>query len=141
MTQVSAFTRTIYFTTLDCASCGVVFAVPNELYDRRREDGDGFYCPFGHRNVFRETEVIKLRRQLQATENQVKAKTELLESARASRDRAQRSASAYQGQVTKIKNRVKNGVCPCCNRSFQNLREHMRKQHPDWAPEKQCEHK
>ena len=29
-----------------------------------------------------------------------------------------------------------NGVCPCCNRSFENLRNHMHTQHPDYGQEK-----
>jgi hypothetical protein len=41
------------------------------------------------------------------------------------------------GQVTRIKNRVKNGVCICCNRSFSDLHQHMLTKHPDFStPEK-----
>ena len=29
--------------------------------------------------------------------------------------------------------RVHNGVCPCCNRSFQNLQKHMKTKHPEIA--------
>lgn len=25
------------------------------------------------------------------------------------------------------------GVCPCCNRSFTNVRRHMTSQHPDYT--------
>lgn len=34
-----------------------------------------------------------------------------------------------------MKNRVANGVCPCCNRHFENLERHMKGQHPDFQPE------
>jgi hypothetical protein len=27
---------------------------------------------------------------------------------------------------------VANGVCPCCNRTFQNLARHMAGKHPDY---------
>jgi hypothetical protein len=37
--------------------------------------------------------------------------------------------------VTKIKNRVGHGVCPCCTRSFQNLARHMASEHPTFAAE------
>lgn len=43
-----------------------------------------------------------------------------------------RQLSAARGQVTRIKNRVGNGVCPCCNRSFGNLHRHMQTKHPGW---------
>jgi hypothetical protein len=37
--------------------------------------------------------------------------------------------------VTKLKQRVANGVCPCCHRSFVNLHRHMAGQHPDYTKE------
>ena len=37
-----------------------------------------------------------------------------------------------KGQVTRIKKRVANGVCPCCNRTFKDLAAHMSTQHPDY---------
>lgn len=36
----------------DCISCGVRFAWPKNLKDRRREDHKGFCCPNGHSMVF-----------------------------------------------------------------------------------------
>tara|TARA_Y100000310_G_scaffold338946_1_gene430083 strand:- start:1163 stop:1354 length:192 start_codon:yes stop_codon:yes gene_type:complete len=49
------------------------------------------------------------------------------------RDAAEKTASTYKGQVTKLKNRAKAGVCPCCNRTFQNLSRHMETKHPDFG--------
>lgn len=36
------------FTTVDCPSCYVVFAVSSEYEARMRATGSGFYCPSGH---------------------------------------------------------------------------------------------
>ncbi len=44
---------------------------------------------------------------------------------------AERSRAAARGQVTKLKNRIKAGVCPFCNRQFQNLKKHMESKHHD----------
>jgi Fe-S oxidoreductase len=59
----------------------------------------------------------------------------------AQRDQAQADARAQKAAKTRIKNdrdriktRVANGVCPHCNRTFQNLARHMASQHPD------CQH-
>lgn len=41
-------------------------------------------------------------------------------------------ASYARGQLTKLKRRVSNGVCPCCNRSFADLHRHMTEKHPDY---------
>ncbi|WP_159103999.1 hypothetical protein [Rhodopseudomonas sp. B29] len=51
------------------------------------------------------------------------------------REAAERRAAAARGQVTKIKNRVGHGVCPCCNRTFANLARHMAGEHPGYTAE------
>lgn len=30
--------------------------------------------------------------------------------------------------------RIRNGVCPCCNRSFKDVHRHMKSQHPEFNP-------
>jgi DNA repair exonuclease SbcCD ATPase subunit len=45
----------------------------------------------------------------------------------------EKSLIAQKGVTTRIKNRASNGVCPCCNRTFQNLARHMHTKHPDFA--------
>jgi hypothetical protein len=112
--------------TIRCCACDLLFAVPQTWLDERQEDGRSFCCPNGHQQHFTERESERLRRQLKQAEAQV---THL----RDQRDAAERSARAYRGQVTKIRKRVGNGVCPCCKRSFQNLGRHMVNQHPDFA--------
>ena len=37
-----------------------------------------------------------------------------------------------RGVATRMKNRIKVGVCPCCNRTFQDLAKHMASQHKDF---------
>ena len=46
---------------------------------------------------------------------------------------ATRRMAAAKGELTKMKKRVGNGVCPCCNRQFVNLQRHMATQHPGYA--------
>lgn len=55
---------------------------------------------------------------------------ELREEAKRERNRA----NGYKGHATRITKRAKAGVCPCCNRSFENLRRHMASQHPTFTP-------
>ena len=106
-----------------CHSCGVCYAIPERLDTDRRENGGSFYCPNGHGEVYRESDVkaleIKLARERQ-THDQTSAEL---------RD-TKKSLIAQKGQTTKLKNRVSNGVCPCCNRSFVNLQRHMKTKHP-----------
>lgn len=44
-----------------------------------------------------------------------------------------RRLSAQRGVTTRIKNRVKHGVCPCCQRTFRQLAAHMKSKHPDFV--------
>jgi hypothetical protein len=108
-----------------CGSCGIRFCVEEFWHQERRETGKEWHCPNGHSRVYCETEVGRLKRELAAKEVELARQ-------RVRAERSERQLVAARGQVTKIKNRVGNGVCPCCRRSFQNLQRHMGNQHPDW---------
>lgn len=118
--------------------------VPDTWERKRRADHTTFYCPNGHDQYFPdETEEEKLRKQLarekhNAEQEQARLR-EAANKARAAADRSERRRAAMKGQVTRIKNRVGKGVCPCCNRTFTNLQRHMTGQHPEWAPEVEAE--
>jgi len=128
-----AITREFSLVVIECGECGVNFGVPERFDEQRRESGGNFYCPNGHPRVYRVTETDRLKQELaRAAKNLEIAETQ----ARRERDRCmvvERSRSALRGQVTKIRNRIANGVCPCCNRTFTDLGRHMITQHPEFA--------
>jgi predicted nucleic acid-binding Zn-ribbon protein len=124
------------FKTITCCACSCTFAVPLAFYDRRKNDGQNFWCPNGHDQHFTETRVAKLERELELEKKRKQWVEEDLKRARERRDHFERSARAYKGKLTHVKTRIKNGVCPCCKRSFQNLHQHMKNQHPDFGTEK-----
>jgi hypothetical protein len=113
---------------ITCAMCGIVFAVPHHWEEKRRADHARFYCPNGHVLVFNgKTDADRLREELKWAK----------EDARRQRDaalKAELSLRGTRGALTRVKNRVKNGVCPCCNRSFRELERHMATKHPEWQP-------
>lgn len=133
----TTITKTITYTetlnVLECANCAMLFAITDAFERQRRADGQTFYCPSGHSNVYRETEAERLRKKLAHAEQQRDWAETSRKAARDQAERAERSAAAYKGRVTRLKNRAAAGVCPCCNRSFENLRRHMAGQHPDYA--------
>jgi uncharacterized small protein (DUF1192 family) len=53
--------------------------------------------------------------------------------AEADAESAKRSRNAYKGLFGRTKKRVAAGVCPCCNRTFENLARHMAGEHPGYA--------
>ncbi len=112
--------------------CGIKHAVPSELRKfqlSQHEDGKNHFvcCPLGHKYVpAGESKAEILERQLQR-ERQRHDQT------RADRDYKENQRRAEKAAKTKLKKRIAAGVCPCCNRTFQNLAKHMKGQHPEYV--------
>jgi hypothetical protein len=111
-----------------CAECGCYFGVPNGFLNDRQQDKRAFYCPNGHELSYRQSEAEKLRLERDRLQQLLAQKDDEI------RDLENRRRAAV-GQVTRLRNRVGHGVCPCCNRTFQNLGRHMANEHPDFAKE------
>lgn len=91
----------------------------------QRDHSIPFWCPNGHRQVFAgKTVEQKLRERVEAEQLRTRQ-------ARDQAEAAERTARAYKGQATKIKRRVLRGVCPFCDRSFENVTRHMESKHSD----------
>lgn len=116
-------------TVMVCGGCGVTFAMPQRLRDKRLNDHKNFYCPNGCcRHFVGETREESLEKQLRNANSRNAHLADQLDSAKRSRD-------AYKGHLNRTKKRVKNGVCPCCNRTFQDLARHMETKHPRFNEE------
>lgn len=113
--------------------CGMRHAVPQELRDHQlRQHNNGqaprsIFCPLGHEHIpAGEGRAEQLEAQLareRAAHDQTRAELRTTE-------RRRRSEKAAK---MRIANRVKNGVCPCCHRTFVNLQRHMKTKHADWT--------
>jgi hypothetical protein len=123
------------FVEKKCPICGVSYCL-DSVFDKHRSNGGktddgsalGWFCPNGHSLVYRESEADKLRRERDRLQQRIAQKDDEL------KDLENRRRAAL-GQVTKLRNRVGAGVCPCCTRSFTNLRRHMETKHSDWRAE------
>ena len=105
--------------TTVCITCGCVIGMQDEYYDRRLHDHKSFHCPNGHTQYFcDESDAEKNARLLR--EEQARHQRTI---ARENEERA-----AKEKLARKLK-RVDRGVCPQCNRSFQNLARHMHCKH------------
>jgi DNA repair exonuclease SbcCD ATPase subunit len=82
-----------------------------------------------------ESDETKLRRERDRLTQRLAEKDDELRRQRERVEAAERRGAAARGQVTKIKNRIGHGVCPCCNRTFENLHRHMASQHPTFTAE------
>jgi hypothetical protein len=104
-----------------------------------RENGKQVFCPMGHTWVCGKTEAQilrdKLDREKAARAHERSQADQRQAELRDQRDAAERSARGHKGAHTRTKNRVRRGVCPCCNRHFENLQRHMDTKHPDLGSE------
>lgn len=128
--------ETVVLETDVCASCGVVFAMPDSLMAKRRQDGGSFSCPNGHSLIYGNSlkeQNKKLKERLEGETRRLEAQRRETEHVRANLEVSRRQTAAQKGQVTKLKNRAANGTCPCCNRYFANLHRHMQTKHPDFV--------
>lgn len=128
------------FTVLTCSECSIAFGVDSTVRQRWIDDGKRFYCPQGHAQVYRESTVQKLTQQLEAAQNDVAeaTKRELFARANAAaerlaREHTQRQLASRKGINTRLRNRIRCGVCPCCRRNFGNLQRHIKTKHPGFA--------
>lgn len=138
-------TRTMTYTgelVVTSCWCGIQLALPSSLYRKMQADSNvGAYCPVGHQFVYSKNEADLQRERAETAERQLETanrRARIRERALQDQaDAAERSARAYKGHVTRLRNRIANGVCPVdgCRRHFDNVQAHIEGQHPEWAAE------
>jgi hypothetical protein len=126
-------TYTTTLSKLTCGACHIPFAIPRDLHERLRNTGDKFWCPNGHGISYAETENDRLRVKAEREERWRREAQAQVTHERDQRQAAERSASAYRGRVTRLKNRAAAGICPCCTRHFENVQRHMESKHPGFT--------
>lgn len=128
-------TQTFFGTlaVIECCSCHCFFGMSKDMYERARDDGTSFCCPNGHSQSYTKNEVTRLREQVNRLTHQVEQREAAILDVQAQRNHERARAIVYRGHVTRIKNRVAKGVCPCCQRTFCNLARHMETKHPDYT--------
>ena len=134
--ELLAFTN--HMETVTCwahEGCGIVFAVPRTLLATMRAHSGTLHCPKGHLLGFGIGKVAELEQELERERERTQSERKRKEWAKQDAAAAKRSASAYKGKLTAVKNRVGHGVCPCCKRTFQQLARHMKAKHPNFATE------
>lgn len=103
-----------------------------------------FYCAYGHSQVYvkGESQETLLRRE----RDQLKQRQAQLQDAVADEKRKREHAmrlleiasaetAATKKSLVKLKKRTAAGTCPCCNRSFSALSQHIATKHPTFRAE------
>lgn len=116
-----SFTQSIIINVVTCANCGIKFGLEESYQNRKRYNHEDFYCPNGHSQYYpQDNEAERLQKELKRKEQEL-ANTVI-------------TKIQLQNDLNKKNrdlNRLKKGVCHCCNRSFVNLQRHMKTKHPE----------
>jgi len=115
---------------MEC-SCGAIYGISEDRYNYCLDTGTHWYCPNGCRRVFKKPRNSELKEQIEKLERRNNLKDEVIASKNNQIAQLNYSVRAQKAAKTKILNRVKNGVCPCCNRQFKDLQNHFKSKHPE----------
>lgn len=129
------------FTTLermDC-ECGGVYAISATLVAQAKALG-GFKktwkCPYcDTTRGYGSGTVDNLKEQIATLERRNQIIRESRDWHEKEAEHFRKSRDGMKGALTKVKNRISKGVCPCCNRTFADLQRHMTTKHPKYASE------
>lgn len=118
-----------------CITCGAVFTVPDPMWQHAKNEGGYFHCPSGHSQGWSKDKSERERLRLER-DRLKQEQARLIEE----RDVAQRSeqeqwvrANKAEAASKRLKKRTSAGTCPCCSRTFANMAEHMKHQHPQFV--------
>lgn len=129
------FTSEVSMITEVCCNCGVAFAMPSDMQERRKKDRQAFFCPAGHSQSYLqepETETLKKKiAQLEADKQTILKRKEWAEQAA---KQATAEAEKAKRSLKTARERSKAGVCPCCKRTVKQMAAHMAEKHPDFKP-------
>ncbi len=115
---------------LTCCNCGISFGVPDHWENERRADKRTFCCPNGHPQAFIESTIDRLRRETNAAALKLQAE---INETRHVLLVTQKDRDSERRKRRKIEARISKGVCPCCNRTFDNLQQHMSTKHKEYG--------
>lgn len=118
--------------TIRCCECSVTFGMSDQLYKLRLKDGKAFYCPVGHKQFFTENNEAALKKQLQNALTSKQFYQDRADHYRESMIKEENRSRGLKGALTMTRRRIANGKCPCCKKTFDDLKNHIKSDHPKY---------
>lgn len=122
---------------MTCPICGVVYAIPAALQANAYKRGEGkiqWFCCNGHQLGYHGDSEAE--RQLKIMRERARMASARADADRDLRIHTEAQLRSQKGATTKARKRHAAALCPCCNRSFVQLKRHMDTQHPSYDPTK-----
>jgi hypothetical protein len=129
-------TVVVTLARIACGKCGGVYAISERYHQERQNNGGGWYCPYCRVEwgFFGETAVQRAQRERDAARAEANRQFERARIAARERDHHWTERKKLQTRHSHLRQRVKNGVCPCCHRHFRNVEDHIKTKHPTFTP-------
>lgn len=129
MSNTISFIKTYTVVAIELENtCGHTVYMTADMEEARRRDHKSWYCTVcgSKKHWPQESDLEKIRRERDAAMQRE-------ETLRQQRKGLEDALETERKAKARLKKRVANGVCPCCTRSFTNLRRHMATKHPNHA--------
>jgi predicted RNA-binding Zn-ribbon protein involved in translation (DUF1610 family) len=108
-----------------CGECGGTYAIATRYAEQKRKHAGFWHCPYCQTNWgFQKGDLQLAQEKLDEERTRHLATLARLNELRG-------VAEAAQKETARLKARVQRGVCPCCKRSFPDLKRHMQTKHPE----------
>jgi len=99
----AVFCENTWYYPCTCCQCGISFALNKDFRERRIADSKLFYCPNGHRNMYSDSELDRLRKRIERTEvNRDHWKNKA--------SRQEKRIATHKGHNTRLKNKIKTNA-------------------------------
>src|SRR5579872_7018035 len=108
-----------------------MYALPKRFINKQRELGVNaeWFCPRGDRLHFKTSLSQDIQREKEESERRLQAQ---LNEANHARLVAERERDRVVKDKRKVERRIAHGVCPCCNKSFTDVANHMLTEHKEF---------
>lgn len=130
---MATFPATQSVSATSCSNCGIVFLVRSDWLRERQASGTNLWCPNGHVLAYRETEIMKLKKQVETAEASLVEARRRVEFEANGRRIAEGQEAAQRKKRLRLEKRARGGACPCCKRTIGQLARHMATKHPDFS--------
>ncbi|MDZ4726173.1 MAG: hypothetical protein SH817_08445 [Leptospira sp.] len=112
---------------IECCNCHAVFGMTADAKQRYERDHRSFKCPYCFTS-----QSYRGKSDLELAQEALERERKKNEDKNIQLRHLENSLIAEKGQKTKLKKkleRVQNGLCPDCNKSFKHLAKHMKSKH------------
>lgn len=137
---MSTISATVTLATEECIYCGMPYAISSTWKRQAMQIGNFkmcMHCPYcgktqGYGESAHEKELKRLAEERDRALRDKKWHEDRADYLAKESDHFRKSRDGMKGALQKVKTRIANSTCPCCNRHFPNdkLAKHIKTKHP-----------